>query len=269
MESSNPESYHPHKMDRQNPQKTQKQTHKNKQTQRQALGKTYWALESSRMDPNSSSASHINPGVMAAQIVNKTKLYDRTISFIGCFVQMFFFIGLGSSECVLLAAMAYDRYIAICQPLFYSTHMNPSFCVFLVVLACVIGFLNSLVHTVFTASLPFCSDHKIDHFFCDIPPLLKLSCTNSQINELVALFVGGCVIVGSLILTLISYACILRAVLGMSSLSGRHKTFSTCGSHLTVVTFYFGTFFVPNTPKSGRVSMPSEGMCLRDDKISN
>ncbi|XP_069819544.1 olfactory receptor 5F1-like [Dendropsophus ebraccatus] len=166
---------------------------------------------------------------------------SKSISFVGCFTQMFFFIGLGSSECVLLAVMAYDRYIAICQPLLYFTYMNPSLCVRLLCLSWVIGFLNSLVHTVYTASLPYCKDHLIRHFFCDIPSLMKLSCRDTFPNELVSTFVGGSVIVGSFMLTLLSYIYILRVVLRISSKRGRQKTFSTCGSHLMVVTIFFGT----------------------------
>lgn len=165
----------------------------------------------------------------------------KVISFVGCFTQMFFFVAFGSSECVLLAVMAYDRYIAICQPLFYFTFMNPSLCVQLLCLSWGIGFLNSLVHTVYTAMLPFCKDHLIRHFFCDIPSLLKLSCRDTYPNELVSIFVGGCVIVGSFMLTLLSYIYILRVVLRIPSEKGRQKAFSTCGSHLIVVTIFFGT----------------------------
>ncbi|XP_075720760.1 olfactory receptor 5F1-like [Rhinoderma darwinii] len=165
----------------------------------------------------------------------------KAISFVGCFTQMFFFVALGSSECVLLTVMAYDRYVAICQPLFYSTCMNPTLCVQLLCLSWGIGFLNSLVHTVYTAMLPFCKDHLIRHFFCDIPSLLKLSCRDTYPNQLVSIFVGGSVIVGSFMLTLLSYIYILRVVLRIPSKKGRQKAFSTCGSHLIVVTLFFGT----------------------------
>ncbi|KAG9463346.1 hypothetical protein GDO78_021939 [Eleutherodactylus coqui] len=167
-----------------------------------------------------------------------------TISFVGCFTQMFFFIALGSSECVLLTVMAYDRYIAICQPLFYSTRMNPSLCVQLLCLSWGIGFLNSLVHTVYTAMLPFCKDHLIRHFFCDFLSLLKLSCRDTYPNELVASFVGGCVVITGLMLTLLSYIKITKVVLRIPSKKGRKKAFSTCGSHLIVVTIFFGTLII-------------------------
>ncbi|KAG9465344.1 hypothetical protein GDO78_018481 [Eleutherodactylus coqui] len=169
---------------------------------------------------------------------------SKSISFVGCFTQMFFFVALGGSECVLLTVMAYDRYIAICQPLFYSTRMNPSLCVQLLCVSWVIGFLNSLVHTVYTALLPFCKDHLIRHFFCDIPSLLKLSCRDTYSNEMVSTFVGGIVIVGGFMLTLLSYIYILKVVLRIQSENGRQKAFSTCGSHLVVVTIFFGTIIV-------------------------
>ncbi|XP_073529566.1 olfactory receptor 9S13-like [Phyllobates terribilis] len=166
---------------------------------------------------------------------------DRTISFIGCFTQVFFFAALGSSECVLLSAMAYDRYIAICQPLLYSVHMNPICCFQLVILSLTIGFLNSLIHTVSLAILPFCKDQIIQHFYCDFPQILKLACTNAEPHELVSILVGGSVITGSLFLTLVSYICILRAVFSIHSSHGKQKAFSTCGSHLMVVTLFFGS----------------------------
>ncbi|KAM4053013.1 olfactory receptor 5AP2-like [Anomaloglossus baeobatrachus] len=164
-----------------------------------------------------------------------------SISFVGCFTQMFFFIALGGSECVLLSVMAFDRYIAICKPLLYSTYMNSSYCFQLLLFSYFIGSANSLVHTVFAAVLPFCKSHQIDHFLCDIPAVLKLSCRDTYPNELVSLLVGGFVVIGSLILTLVSYICILRAVLNIQSTNGKKKAFSTCGSHLLVVTLFFGT----------------------------
>ncbi|KAG8596501.1 hypothetical protein GDO81_001936 [Engystomops pustulosus] len=132
---------------------------------------------------------------------------DRSISFVGCFTQMFFFVALGGSECVLLTVMAYDRYIAI----------------------------------FFAAILPYCKERQVDHFFCDIPAILKLSCRDTYLNDIVSLLVGGFVVIGSLILTLFSYICILRAVLNIRSMTVKPKAFSTCGSHLLVVTLYFGT----------------------------
>ncbi|XP_077317149.1 olfactory receptor 5F1-like [Lithobates pipiens] len=166
---------------------------------------------------------------------------NRTISFVGCFTQMFFFIGLGSAVCVLLSVMAYDRYVAICQPLVYSAVMIPSFCIRLTVVSWSCGFFNAFVQTIYTSTLPFCKDHVIHHFFCDIPSLVKLSCSDADFNELVSILVRGCIIIGSFVLTLISYIFILRTVLRIPTMNGRKKVFSTCGSHLIVVTLFFGT----------------------------
>ncbi|XP_030042424.1 olfactory receptor 1009-like [Microcaecilia unicolor] len=165
----------------------------------------------------------------------------KTISFVGCFMQMFFFVSLGSTECALLAVMAYDRYAAICNPLHYSVIMNSRMCLQLAVVSGSVGFTNGLVHTVLTSRLPFCKSTTINHFVCDIPPLLKLSCSDTFINELLAFLVGGSVIMGSFVLTLISYAYIITTILKIRTAEGRRKAFSTCTSHLTVVSLFFGT----------------------------
>ncbi|OCU01565.1 hypothetical protein XELAEV_18007356mg [Xenopus laevis] len=176
---------------------------------------------------------------------------NKKISFAGCFTQMFIFISLGGSECVLLGTMAYDRYVAICHPLRYVTIMKLSVCYCLAMICWSTGFLNSLVHTVLTVMLPFCHDRRIKHYFCEIPCILKLSCKDTKLNEMLIFFMGGSMTVGSLILTLVSYACIVVAVLKIPSITGRHKTFSTCASHLVVVSIFFGTvifiYILPNS----------------------
>lgn len=166
---------------------------------------------------------------------------EKAISFTGCFIQMFAFVTLGGSECVLLGIMAYDRYVAICQPLLYTIIMHKSLCLCLVFICWVIGFINSLVNTVLTAILPYCHDRLIRHYFCEIPPLLKISCKDTHINELVVFLVGGCVIVGPFLLTLTSYTLVIRAVIKIPTVSGKRKAFSTCTSHLLVVSIFFGT----------------------------
>ncbi|KAG8455573.1 hypothetical protein GDO86_001679 [Hymenochirus boettgeri] len=166
---------------------------------------------------------------------------EKRISFLGCFVQMFIFISLGGSECALLGTMAYDRYVAICHPLLYPTIMNQSLCLKMTLMCWTIGFGNSLVHTVLTATLPFCHKRLINQYFCDVPPLLKISCKDTFINELVEFLVGGCVIVGSLILTLLSYTFVIAEVLKIPTASGKKKAFSTCTSHLIVVCIFFGS----------------------------
>ncbi|XP_073506820.1 olfactory receptor 6B2-like [Phyllobates terribilis] len=181
---------------------------------------------------------------------------DRTISFIGCFTQIYFFVALAGSECILLSVMAYDRYIAICHPLLYSLKMNSSFCIHLVMLSWVIGFLNSLLQTMFLASLPYCNDHKVSSFFCDIPPLLKLSCEHNKYLEIFVNLIGECILVGDLVLTIISYIAVIKTVIRTPRKNRSYKTFSTCGSHLTVVTLFFGTILIPflhpSSPSSGQ-----------------
>ncbi|XP_053555864.1 olfactory receptor 5V1-like [Bombina bombina] len=165
----------------------------------------------------------------------------KTISFPGCVAQMYLFISFGGIECVLLSVMAGDRYVAICMPLRYTEIMSRKLCIKLVAVCSFIGFLNSLAHTVFTFRLPFCNSRFINLFFCDVPPLLAIACADTTPNEVVVYTAGGSVIVGSFLVTLLSYIFIVRAIINMKTASGRYKTFSTCGSHLTVVTLFFGT----------------------------
>ncbi|MEE6515089.1 hypothetical protein FKM82_023588 [Ascaphus truei] len=165
----------------------------------------------------------------------------KRISFPGCVAQLYSFISFGGIECVLLAVMAGDRYVAICMPLRYMEMMSRNVCLILAAICWIIGLLNSLAHTVLTFRLPFCKSKSINHFFCDIPPLLALSCADTTVNEVVVYTAGGSVIVGSFLLTLLSYIFIVTAVLKIKTVSGRLKTFSTCASHLIVVTLFFGT----------------------------
>ncbi|XP_040277864.1 olfactory receptor 5V1-like [Bufo bufo] len=175
----------------------------------------------------------------------------KTISFSGCVIQMYCFLLLGGAECYLLAVMAYDRYNAICRPLVYGTIMNKRTCIQLVSVSWIVGAVNSLLHTVLTFSLSFCGNNKINHFFCDIPPIMQLACTPTDINEIVLLVACGCVIVSSFILTIMSYTHIISTVLNIKSTSGRKKAFSTCTSHLMVVTLFYGSaIFMYFRPKS-------------------
>ncbi|XP_029435990.1 olfactory receptor 1102-like, partial [Rhinatrema bivittatum] len=166
---------------------------------------------------------------------------NPVISIFGCAIQMYFFVALGSTECFLIAAMAYDRYAAICNPLLYAVIMSKRLCIQLVVSSYIGGFLNSIVHMTATFRLPFCKSNQISHIFCDIPPLLKLSCVSTKINELLLFTLTGSIAMGCLLIILVSYICILSAILKISSGAGRQKTFSTCTSHLTAVALYYGT----------------------------
>ncbi|XP_053552180.1 olfactory receptor 1020-like [Bombina bombina] len=173
------------------------------------------------------------------------------ISYNGCFTQLYFFHFLGSSECFLLSIMGYDRYVAICHPLRYPQKMRREICIKLALSCWITGSLYSFVHAMLTASLSFCGSREVNHFFCDMPPLLKLSCTDTSINMIVILVLGGLAAGASFILTLISYIYIISAILQIRSSKGRKKAFSTCASHLTVVAIFFGTIiFMYLRPKS-------------------
>ncbi|XP_048205228.1 olfactory receptor 10C1-like [Perognathus longimembris pacificus] len=165
----------------------------------------------------------------------------RGISREGCATQMFFFIFFGITECCLLAAMAFDRYIAICSPLHYATRMSRGVCAHLALVSWGMGCIVGLGQTNYIFSLDFCGPCEIDHFFCDLPPILALACGDTSHNE-VAMFVAAVLCISSpFVLILASYARILAAVLVMPSPEGRHKALSTCSSHLLVVTLFYGS----------------------------
>ncbi|KAM4690438.1 olfactory receptor 5AP2-like [Rhinophrynus dorsalis] len=163
------------------------------------------------------------------------------ISFNGCFTQLYFFHFLGSSECFLLSIMGYDRYVAICHPLQYPQKMNKNTCIQLASSCWITGFAYSFIHTIFTANLSFCHSREVNHFLCDMPPLLKLSCTDTTINMILILGLGGLAAGASFCLTLISYIFIIYTIVQIRSTHGRQKAFSTCASHLIVVSIFYGT----------------------------
>ncbi|XP_058383444.1 putative olfactory receptor 5AK3 [Diceros bicornis minor] len=166
---------------------------------------------------------------------------EKSISFTGCMVQLLVYGTFVTSDCYILAAMAVDRYVAICNPLRYPTVMSQGVCIQLLVGSYFMGFLNASVNTSFTFSLNFCKSNKINHFFCDEPPILALSCSNIGSNiMLLAVFVGFN-LTFTMLVVIFSYIYILAAILKMSSASGRKKAFSTCASHLTAVTIFYGT----------------------------
>ncbi|KAF0878272.1 OR5T2 protein, partial [Crocuta crocuta] len=165
----------------------------------------------------------------------------KVISFLGCATQMFLAVTFGTTECFLLAAMAYDRYVAIYNPLLYSVSMSPTVYVPLIVASFVGGILHASVHTVATFSLSFCASNEIRHVFCDIPPLLAISCSDTHTNQLLLFYFVGSIEIVTILIVLISYGFILLAILKIHSAEGRRKVFSTCGSHLTGVSVYHGT----------------------------
>ncbi|KAM4848141.1 olfactory receptor 5P4-like [Urocitellus parryii] len=174
-----------------------------------------------------------------------------TIPVAGCIAQLGSDVIFGTAECFLLAAMAYDRYVAICSPLLYSTHMSPTVCIILLVASYLGGIMNASSFTSCLLSLTFCGPNTINHFFCDLPPLVKLSCTHIYIAEISPAISAGSIIVITLFTISVSYLYILHSILRMHSTEGRHKAFSTCTSHLTAVTLFYGTVtFVYVIPKS-------------------
>ncbi|XP_058383551.1 olfactory receptor 8I2 [Diceros bicornis minor] len=178
---------------------------------------------------------------------------QKTISFVGCFVQMYFFVGLVCSECFLLGSMAYDRYVAICNPLLYSMVMSQKVHNWLGVMPYMIGFTNSLISTCVISSLSFC-DSSINHFFCDTTALLALSCVDAFSTEVVIFVFAGFTLLSSLLIITVTYIAIISAILRIPSAAGRQKAFSTCASHLMGVTVFYGslifTYLQPDNTSS-------------------
>ncbi|XP_036733022.2 olfactory receptor 1052-like [Manis pentadactyla] len=166
---------------------------------------------------------------------------QKVISYYGCFLQYSFVNMFLTTECFLLAAMAYDRYVAICRPLHYKGHMTPTFCLLLVIASYLLGCANSLTHLSGLLSLSFCGPNIINHFFCDIPLLFQLSCSDTQSNQILFIVLSGMTSVTTFLIVVISYLGILLTVLKIQSRRSRYKATSTCASHLTTVTLFYGT----------------------------
>ncbi|XP_076793048.1 olfactory receptor 2Y1B-like [Arvicanthis niloticus] len=180
---------------------------------------------------------------------------DRTISYGGCVAQLFISLALGSTECVLLVVMAFDRYAAVCRPLHYTTIMHPVLCQALAIASWVGGFLNSLIQTGLMMTIPLCG-HRLNHFFCEMPVFLKLSCKDTGETEAKMFVARAIILVFPATLILGSYGHIARAVLKVKSMAGRRKAFGTCGSHLLVVSLFYGsaiyTYLQPKSSYSER-----------------
>ncbi|XP_073498369.1 olfactory receptor 5V1-like [Phyllobates terribilis] len=185
------------------------------------------------------------------KILINTISEDRSISILGCAFQMYFHLALGATECILLAIMAYDRFVAICKPLHYTNIMSKILCSCLAAGSWSFCFMNSAIHVVLTFHLPYCRSHHINHFFCEMPPFFQLSCKDTWFNEL-AMYISAVIIASSsFVLTLISYVHIIYTILKIRSSQGRQKAFSTCASHLTVVSLYYVTImFMYMRPRS-------------------
>ncbi|XP_063177751.1 olfactory receptor 14A16-like [Chroicocephalus ridibundus] len=165
----------------------------------------------------------------------------RAISYTGCVAQVFFFFFCAAAEFYLLTVMSYDRYVAICKPLHYGTLLGSRACVHMAAAAWGSGFLTALLHTASTFSLPLCQGNAVDQFFCEIPPILKLSCADSNLREAGLLVVSSCLVFGCFLFIVVSYMKIFRAVLRIPSEQGRRKAFSTCLPHLAVVSLFVST----------------------------
>ncbi|XP_062974765.1 olfactory receptor 5AP2-like [Elgaria multicarinata webbii] len=187
---------------------------------------------------------------------------NTSISLIGCAVQFFFFAVFVTTEGCLLSVMAYDRYTAICNPLLYFAVMSKKLCTTLVVVAYACGFTSSILQTMFIFSLNFCNTNIINHFFCDVPPMLKLSCSDIHITHNVHFILSTAIALTTFLIVLISYIAIVFAILRIQSAQGRFKAFSTCASHLTTITIFFGTIIF-------MYIRPGSSFSMDQDKIAS
>ncbi|KAM6182146.1 olfactory receptor 1J21-like [Erethizon dorsatum] len=189
--------------------------------------------------------------VTAPKMLINMLTQSQSISYVGCVSQVYFFLLFGDLDSFLLTSMAYDRYVAICHPLYYTTVMSQNLCFLLVIVSWVLSSASALVHTLLLTHLSFCGDDTLPHFFCDLSALLKLSSSDTTINELVILTVGAVVITLPFICILVSYGHIGATILRAPSIKGICKAFSTCGSHLSVVSLYYGAiiglYFFPSS----------------------
>ncbi|EGW05766.1 olfactory receptor 6P1 [Cricetulus griseus] len=176
---------------------------------------------------------------------------DGRVSYVGCMTQLYFFIALACTECVLLAVMAYDRYLAICEPLRYPSLMPASLATRLAAASWGSGFFSSMMKLLFISRLSYCGPNIINHFFCDISPLLNLTCSDKEQAELVDFLLALVMILLPLVAVVSSYAAIIVAILKIPTAQGRHKAFSTCTSHLVVVVIYYSsTLFTYARPRA-------------------
>ncbi|XP_021062247.1 olfactory receptor 145-like [Mus pahari] len=182
-------------------------------------------------------------------------LEKNIISYMGCMTQFYFFGFFAISECYVLTAMAYDRYVAICNPLLYSVAMSPKMCTYLILGSYFMGFSGAMIHTGCVMRLTFCDGNTINHYFCDLLPLLQLSCTSTYVNEIELFIVTGKDIIVPTVIIFASYGFILSSILKIRSTSGRSKAFSTCSSHIIAVSMFFGSSAFMYLKPSSAVSM--------------
>ncbi|XP_046540537.1 olfactory receptor 8D4-like [Equus quagga] len=187
---------------------------------------------------------------------------DKAISYSGCMTQLFFLCIFVISECYMLAAMAYDRYVAICSPLLYNVIMSPRVCSLLVAAVFSVGVTDAVIHGGCILRLTFCGSNIIKHYFCDIIPLIKLSCSSTYIDEILIFVIGGFNMVATSLTIIISYAFILSSILRIHSKEGRSKAFSTCSSHLTAVLIFYGSLM-------SMYLKPASSSSLTQEKVSS
>ncbi|XP_036041758.1 olfactory receptor 5W2-like [Onychomys torridus] len=187
---------------------------------------------------------------------------EKSIPIIGCALQFLTFCVFADSECLLLAVMAYDRYQAISNPLLYTANMSNRLCSLLVAGVYLVGTADGLIHTTLTFRLCFCGSNEINHFFCDVPPLLLISCSNTEANELAIFTIFGFIELSTISGVLVSYCYIISSVFKISSAEGRFKAFSTCASHLTAVAIFQGTMLF-------MYFRPSSSYSLDQDKMTS
>ncbi|XP_044127317.1 olfactory receptor 5G3-like [Bufo gargarizans] len=178
------------------------------------------------------------------KILENSLAEDRSISVVECAVQMHFHLSFGSTECFILAIMAYDRFAAICKPLHYNTIMSRKTCINLAAVSWTSSFINSILQVIYTFQMSFCHTRHVNHFFCEVPPFLQISCSDTWLHEVSMYITAGIIVSLSFILILISYIHILSTILKINSSHGRYKALSTCASHIIVVTFYYGTIMI-------------------------
>ncbi|KAM3855810.1 olfactory receptor 9G4-like [Vipera latastei] len=185
-----------------------------------------------------------NSSVYTPRILYDCLSKNNHISLVGCAAQFFFAAGLGLSECFLLAFMAYDRFVAICNPLLYAIAMPKKLCVHLVVGSYIVGFANSVAHTGNTFRLRFCGSNIINHYFCDVPPLLKMACDDTRVYELILTALIGFTLLVVIAVIMKSYVGIVAAIIRIRSAAGRRKAFSTCSAHLVSVSLFYGSMLI-------------------------
>ncbi|XP_072281402.1 olfactory receptor 1L4-like [Pyxicephalus adspersus] len=192
--------------------------------------------------------------VVVPRLLLNLAFNHKNISFQEYFAQVYFFVAFGGVECFILSIMAYDRYIAVSKPLYYVNIMSRKLCLQLSLASWIINLVNSVLHTVLISRLSFCGPRIVHHFFCDLLPLFKLSCSDTSVNQLVIYIEGFMIIAVPFLVTLISYIHIICTILKIPSTTGRKTAFSTCSAHLTVVTLFYGTmicvYFRPSSAYS-------------------